>query len=278
MLALIVLVRGVIACIAPQGFSLFSDNTIQIITFSALYYTMLTGGFGVLLLTREKTDQELLSVFKEHEAILNTLPTGLCIVRDRIIQRCNPAMEDIFGFPAGTLVGKSVRCLYENDTLYQKYSSKIYQDIDKKGRFAGEIPYIKQNGQRFWAWDQGTTIFPERSKIWAVISITDITAQKRQLRVLATQKQELERTLTRIKRLEGIISICMYCKKIRNEQQSWEQLDKYIAQNTDAMFSHGLCPECSAKEYGQKETGVCSPGKQLLGVSIGGNSTSLGGR
>jgi hypothetical protein len=42
----------------------------------------------------------------------------------------------------------------------------------------------------------------------------------------------------------------MYCKKIRNEKQSWEQLEKYISQNTDAMFSHAVCPECYEKQYG----------------------------
>jgi hypothetical protein len=39
----------------------------------------------------------------------------------------------------------------------------------------------------------------------------------------------------------------MYCKKIRTEQESWEQLEKYITENSDALFSHGICPECYAR-------------------------------
>jgi hypothetical protein len=61
------------------------------------------------------------------------------------------------------------------------------------------------------------------------------------------KNKELEASLSRIKRLEGIIPICSYCKKIRNEEQSWEQLEKYLSDNSDAMFSHGICPECGEK-------------------------------
>ena len=62
--------------------------------------------------------------------------------------------------------------------------------------------------------------------------------------LLLRQKEELEATLARTKRLEGILSICMHCKKINNKQESWEQLEKYITDHSDAHFSHGICPDC----------------------------------
>ena len=60
---------------------------------------------------------------------------------------------------------------------------------------------------------------------------------------------ELEESLARTKRLEGFISICMHCKKIHNGHDSWEQLEKYISEHSDAQFSHGICPECYSKHY-----------------------------
>lgn len=66
---------------------------------------------------------------------------------------------------------------------------------------------------------------------------------------LDSRVSELELALNRIKRLEGIISICMYCKNIRNEQESWEQLEKYIMEHSDAFFSHGICPTCMEKRF-----------------------------
>ena len=67
--------------------------------------------------------------------------------------------------------------------------------------------------------------------------------------LLAQQKEELEATLARTKRLEGIISICMHCKKINNKQESWEQMEKYISYNSDARFSHGICPNCIREHH-----------------------------
>lgn len=67
---------------------------------------------------------------------------------------------------------------------------------------------------------------------------------KKQRDILQRQKIVLEGTLARIKRLEGLIHICMYCKKIRNEEEVWEQMEKYISEHSDAMFSHGVCPDC----------------------------------
>jgi hypothetical protein len=59
------------------------------------------------------------------------------------------------------------------------------------------------------------------------------------------QNAALTEALSRVKRLEGFISICSYCKKVRTEQQSWEQLETYLSEHSDALFSHGACPECA---------------------------------
>jgi phosphoserine phosphatase RsbU/P len=57
----------------------------------------------------------------------------------------------------------------------------------------------------------------------------------------------LTQTLARVRRLEGIIPICMCCKKIRDDQDSWNQLEQYISDHSEATFSHGLCPDCAEK-------------------------------
>jgi len=62
----------------------------------------------------------------------------------------------------------------------------------------------------------------------------------------------------RIRFLEGLIPICANCKKIRNPQDRWEQMEKYITEHSLAKFSHGICPDCAKKLYpdlykGEKE-------------------------
>lgn len=63
-------------------------------------------------------------------------------------------------------------------------------------------------------------------------------------RSLAERVQELEAALARVKVLQGLLPICSYCKKIRNDQNYWQQVDAYVAQHSGAKFSHGICPEC----------------------------------
>lgn len=57
----------------------------------------------------------------------------------------------------------------------------------------------------------------------------------------------LEAAMAKVKQLEGVIPICMYCKKIRDDKESWQQLEGYISEHSEAHFSHGICPECYQK-------------------------------
>jgi YesN/AraC family two-component response regulator len=61
--------------------------------------------------------------------------------------------------------------------------------------------------------------------------------------------KELQQALASIKTLTGLIPICASCKKIRDDQGYWNQLEAYISEHSDAEFSHGICPECAIKIY-----------------------------
>jgi len=65
---------------------------------------------------------------------------------------------------------------------------------------------------------------------------------------LAGHISELQQTLDRVKQLEGIIPICAYCKKIRDDQDGWNQLEQYITDHSEARFSHGICPHCAEEQ------------------------------
>lgn len=65
--------------------------------------------------------------------------------------------------------------------------------------------------------------------------------------VLAERMRDLEEALHHIKTLQGILPICCYCNKIRDDKQYWHQVETYIAAHSEAQFSHGICPECYEK-------------------------------
>ena len=66
---------------------------------------------------------------------------------------------------------------------------------------------------------------------------------------LAERVSELEDALSHVRLLQGIIPICSFCHKIRDDRESWQRVDQYISEHSDAQFSHGLCPECLEKHY-----------------------------
>jgi len=66
---------------------------------------------------------------------------------------------------------------------------------------------------------------------------------------LAKQIQELQEALAHVKRLQGLVPICASCKKIRDDKGYWSEVESYIQEHSDAVFSHSLCPECAKKLY-----------------------------
>ena len=61
--------------------------------------------------------------------------------------------------------------------------------------------------------------------------------------------EKLTEALSQVKSLEGIIPICSHCKNIRNDEGYWSQVEEYVSQNTNAGFTHSICPDCSKQHY-----------------------------
>jgi hypothetical protein len=75
-------------------------------------------------------------------------------------------------------------------------------------------------------------------------NITDPIVKKLQATVA-----HLEKALGEVKTLKGIVPICSFCKKIRNDKGYWDQVEVYVTEHSEADFSHGVCPDCLTKHY-----------------------------
>ena len=64
---------------------------------------------------------------------------------------------------------------------------------------------------------------------------------------LADRMRALEDALARVKQLQGLLPICAWCKKVRNDQNYWQTVEGYVTEHTEARFSHSICPECREK-------------------------------
>lgn len=64
---------------------------------------------------------------------------------------------------------------------------------------------------------------------------------------LADRVKELEEAMANVKQLQGLLPICCYCKKIRDDGNYWHRVENYITGHANVRFSHGICPDCSEK-------------------------------
>lgn len=68
---------------------------------------------------------------------------------------------------------------------------------------------------------------------------------------VADRTRELQETVEKMDVLRGLLPICCSCKKIRDDQGYWRQVEQFVSQHTGARFTHGICPECQLKLYGE---------------------------
>ena len=71
--------------------------------------------------------------------------------------------------------------------------------------------------------------------------------------------EELREALRQVRTLTGLLPICAACKKIRNDEGYWQEIERYLAEHTDAQFTHGLCQECAQKFVREARLGPRSP-------------------
>ena len=92
----------------------------------------------------------------------------------------------------------------------------------------------------------------ERQKL-----ITELEKSNKEIKMAAERQEsliaELQDALAKVNQLSGMLPICASCKKIRDDKGYWNQIESYITEHSEVLFSHGLCPECETKAMGELE-------------------------
>lgn len=120
---------------------------------------------------------------------------------------------------------------------------KIYLDaFERQEIFEMEYRLKRFDGVYRWIFDRGVPFYSNTNEFSGYIgSCTDITERKEAREALQLKLEE------EIKTLKGVIPICCYCHKIRDDQEIWQRLETYITEHSQALLSHGICPECYEK-------------------------------
>jgi tetratricopeptide (TPR) repeat protein len=85
--------------------------------------------------------------------------------------------------------------------------------------------------------------------VFGAVAIGLYRLKKKAHEKLAAAHGELEKAMSEIKALSGLLPICANCKKVRDDEGYWQQIEAYISMHSDARFSHGICPNCVSKLY-----------------------------
>lgn len=154
---------------------------------------------------------------------------GIVITEKGKILEVNERVSTLFGYSVSELITMSATDLVVPD---------MREDVRNKILSAYEKPYevkcIKKNGSVFDV-EVNAKMFTYRGKMVRVASLKDISDQKR-------AEEE-------IKYLRGILPLCSFCKKIRDDKGYWEQVDIYIYKHSQAEISHSICPLCLKEHY-----------------------------
>jgi PAS domain S-box-containing protein len=159
-------------------------------------------------------------------------------------RRLNPAWERTLGFTIAELTSRPfIEFVHPDDRERTLQQNKEVRD---GGRALGfENRYLCKDGSfRWFRWNAR----PDAS--WSVIySVArDVTAQKEAEEERERLVRELQAALAEVKTLQQILPLCSYCRKIRDDEDYWHSVESYVAQHTNARFSHSICPSCYATE------------------------------
>lgn len=177
----------------------------------------------------EKAHQALVDSEERFRSLSEASFEGIIIVDGLKIIEANKAIGRMLGYEPTDMIGMRVDN-FVSSVEKNKVKEKIVADDKQPYESSGQ----RKDGSSF-PLELHARLFSYRGRQVRVFAVRDITEKK---------KAEAE-----IKTLRGILPICASCKKIRDDQGYWNQIEGYIRDRSEAEFSHGICPECANSLY-----------------------------
>jgi PAS domain S-box-containing protein len=176
-------------------------------------------------------------------------PLGMIIAGpDYKILKANRAICKMLGYAEAELLGRSIGEITHVEDIEKS------ADLSKQLLY-GEVPlfqlekrYVKKTGETLWVNLTVAAIRGQKGEVlYALGMVEDIS--RRKLAELERERlvRDLQQALDKIKALRGLLPMCAWCKKIRNDKGYWQKVEIYIQEHSDASFTHGICPECLNK-------------------------------
>jgi PAS domain S-box-containing protein len=160
----------------------------------------------------------------------------------------NNAFARGVGKTVGEIIGHKIWDVFEKDEADKRFA--IVNKVFTNGKTEEiEVRVPLPSGDTYYL----TTVKPilDDTGVVETVICTSKNITKRKLAEVALKKEhdQLLQALKEIKTLSGLLPICASCKKIRDDKGYWNQIEDFIQQRSDALFSHAICPACAKKLY-----------------------------
>jgi PAS domain S-box-containing protein len=165
------------------------------------------------------------------------------------IEYVNPRFSKISGYSAAEVLGENVRMFKSGRTPPEAYGD-LWRTILNGCEWRGEFHNKKKSGESYWEFASISPIEDETGRVTHFVSVQeDITERKRIEAERETLIGELREALAHVNTLRGLLPICSWCKKIRDDRGYWEEIERFVATRSGAHFSHGICPSCATVHF-----------------------------
>jgi two-component system sensor histidine kinase/response regulator len=140
----------------------------------------------------EEKSAQLNAISEEQIAIFDSATTGIVKIKDRKILRTNHRLDEIFGYPAGELIGKTTRCWYDSDEEFARVGAQVAQSLVAQGVHRDETLLVRKDGTRFWARMTAQALSKTDPSQGLVGIIEDITVEREAAETLRQAKEAAE--------------------------------------------------------------------------------------
>jgi PAS domain S-box-containing protein len=209
---------------------------------------------GIVVNSRDVTKrtqaEELLRESEERfRRIFNDGPLGMIIADpDFKILKANRAVCEMLEYAEADLPGHSIKeitHLQDRETSINLLIQLLHGEVPL---YQLEKRYIKKNEETLWANLTVTAIRGQKGEVLYALGMVENISRRK----LAEQERErlvrdLQYALDKAKTLHGLLPMCAWCKKIRNDKGYWQRVETYVQEHSGASFTHGICPECLNK-------------------------------
>ena len=201
---------------------------------------------------RRRAEEALQKSEKLYRMLFENAGEGILLIQtnkdhDGEIIAANSAGASMHGYEVGEMITKNYRDFHEPKNVQS--SEERFRRVLTGEWVAGETTHVRKDGSVFPV-EYSAGLLDLGDSMYILAFIRDISDRREAENRKDELIQELRKALAEIKTLRGFIPICAHCKKIRNDRGYWEQIESYIRDHTGAVFSHGICPECMEKYYG----------------------------